>query len=186
MNITEQIFNDGSLRNYIDKKTFDPWIGTLFEGYAHMDPLSKGTFGERYIEKYLSLLGFGVTPRINNDVGHDRVINSIPTELKFSISHKDNRANHEDDFIRNDQFIINHVSKCKSWERLLFIGINKTGIPDRILWFTKESFEKTLNETYFKYQQGGKKGENDDRMCSSMNVMKLYNDPLVHNDFACW
>ena len=186
MNITKQIFQDGRLRAYIDKKTFDPWIGSLFEGYTHMDPLQKGMLGETYIEKYVSLLGFNVTPRVDNDAGHDRIINDIKTELKFSLSQKDCRTNHEVDFIRRDQFIINHVSKCKSWERLIFMGINKTGIPDRILWFTKENFEISLNETYFKYQQGGKKGENDDRMCSASNVIKLYNDPLVHNDFACW
>jgi len=162
----DSIFEDGSLQNYINQNAQDPWIGTPFEGYVFMSPKQKGEFGERFVSKYFESCGHEVKRAKTSTAGHDRVIDSILTEIKFSLATRDKNGG-----VKEDQFIINHVSKDKDWERLVFFGINNTEEGSRLFWFTKEDFLNHLesNECLFASQQGGKSIGNDDYICTKVN-----------------
>ena len=112
-------FNDGSLRDYIMSNAQDPWEDTPFKGYVHMSPKQKGEFGERFVTKYLQGAGHTVKRAKTSTAGHDRVVDEILTEIKFSLATRDRKGG-----VKKDSFIINHVSKDKDWERLVFFGIN--------------------------------------------------------------
>lgn len=161
------IFEDGSLRDYINQNTKDPWIGTPFEGYVFMSPKQKGIFGERFVSKYFELNGSKVKKAKNT--GHDRIIDDILSEIKFSLATRDKKGG-----INEDQFIINHVSKDKDWERLVFFGINPSEDDCRFFWFYKEDFIQHLEsgECLFSSQQGGKSIGNDDYICTKIDKLK--------------
>jgi hypothetical protein len=179
----DSIFSDGSLRDYIQKNIHDPWKNTPFEGYVYMSPKQKGEFGERFVSKYFELLGHEVKRAKSSTAGHDRIIDDILTEIKFSIAIRDSQRN-----IQKDKFIINHVSKNKDWERLIFFGINEKEEDCRFFWFTKNDFLNHLkNECcLFKHQQAGKSVANDDYICT--NIDKLIREPFIHtiNQWNCF
>ena len=161
------IFEDGSLRDYINQNVKDPWVGTPFESYVFMSPKQKGTFGERFVSKYFELKGSKVEKP--KSTGHDRVIDDKLTEIKFSLATRDKKGG-----INEDQFIINHVSKDKDWERLVFFGINPSEDDCRFFWFCKEDFIQHLesDECVFASQQGGKSIGNDDYICTKIDKLK--------------
>jgi hypothetical protein len=161
------IFEDGSLRDYINQNVQDPWIGTPFEGYVFMSPKQKGIFGERFVSKYFVLKGSKVEKPKNT--GHDRIIDNKLLEIKFSLATRDKKGG-----INEDQFIINHVSKDKDWERLVFFGINPSEDDCRFFWFCKEDFIQHLesDECLFASQQGGKSIGNDDYICTKIDKLK--------------
>ena len=115
-----ELFTDGSLRSYIEENLEDPWKGTPFEGYVYMSPKQKGEFGERFTTKYLEVLGYDVKRAKTSTAGHDRVVDDLLTEIKFSLACR----NKKKDGVIVDKFIINHVSSGKDWERLVFVGVN--------------------------------------------------------------
>ena len=162
----DSIFEDGSLRDYINQNVQDPWIGTPFEGYVFMSPKQKGEFGERFVSKYFDLKGSEVKRAKTSTAGHDRIIDAILTEIKFSLATRDKKGG-----VKEDQFIINHVSKDKDWERLVFFGINPTEEGSRFLWFTKQDFLNHLesDQCLFASQQGGKSIGNDDYICTKVD-----------------
>jgi len=173
------LFNDGILKQYIVEKTIDPWSKTLFQGYVFMDPKQKGEFGESLVSRYMIQLGFTVESRANS--GHDRVINGIPTEIKFSLTQKNKAGG-----VHDNCFMINHVSLHKHWDRLIFMGINHTQSIQTI-WFSKKQFEQYLRSTkesncVFQRQQGGIASKNDDYLCSSKNFTKLLKLPFVNHN----
>ena len=88
----------------------------VFHSYHKLSNKHKGSNGEYVVERLMKRLGHTVEPPTNT--GHDRIVNCIKTEIKFSL------AVSEKDRIVKDKFIINHVSKDKDWSRLLFCGIN--------------------------------------------------------------
>jgi hypothetical protein len=161
------IYEDGSLRDNINQNVQDPWIGTPFEGYVFMSPKQKGTFGERFVSKYFMLKGSKVEKPKNT--GHDRIIDDKLLEIKFSLATRDKKGG-----INEDQFIINHVSKDKDWERLVFFGINPSEDNCRFFWFCKEDFIQHLesDECVFASQQGGKSIGNDDYICTKIDKLK--------------
>jgi hypothetical protein len=162
------IFEDGSLQDYINQNVKDPWVGTPFEGYVFMSPKQKGEFGERFVSKYFVLKGSEVKRAKTSTAGHDRVIDGILTEIKFSLATRDKKGG-----VKEDQFIINHVSKDKDWERLVFFGINTTEEGSRLFWFSKEDFLKHMesNARLFKHQQAGESTGNDDYICTKINLL---------------
>lgn len=172
----DSIFEDGTLQEYIQDNLKDPWKGTNFEGYVFMSPKQKGEFGERFVSKLMTLSGCDVKRAKTSTAGHDRVIDTILTEIKFALATRDKKGG-----VCADKFIINHVSVCKDWERLIFCGINQDEKDARIVFFTKEDFESHLkSETcYFNVQQGGTKGGNDDYICT--NVVALLECDFVKN-----
>jgi len=160
------LFEDGSLQEYISKNAEDPWIGSSFEGYVHMSPKQKGEFGERFVSKFFETMMCTVKRAKTSTAGHDRVIDNILTEIKFSLATRNKNGG-----VNKDQFIINHVSKDKDWERLVFFGINQSEIDSRLIWFNKEDFLIHLEseENCFAAQQGGKSIGNDDYICTKVN-----------------
>ncbi len=171
----DSIFSDGSLRDYIQKNIHDPWKNTPFEGYVYMSPKQKGEFGERFVSKYFELLGHEVKRAKSSTSGHDRIIDDILAEIKFSLANRDRQGN-----IQKDKFIINHVSKNKDWERLIFFGINEKEEDARFFWFTKENFVNHLQSDHclFHHQQAGKSVANDDYICT--NIDKLIREPFIY------
>jgi hypothetical protein len=163
------IFEDGSLTDYIQQNAQDPWIGTSFQGYVFMSPKQKGEFGERFVSKYFQAKGHEVKRAKTSTAGHDRVIDNILTEIKFSLATRDKKSGG----VKEDQFIINHVSKDKDWERLVFFGINTTEEGSRLFWFTKEDFLNHMksDDCLFASQQGGADIGNDDYICTKVNKL---------------
>ena len=161
-----ELFTDGSLRSYIEENLEDPWTATPFEGYVYMSPKQKGEFGERFASKYLKLLGYDVKRANTSTAGHDRVVDNILTEIKFSLACR----NKKKDGVIVDKFIINHVSSGKDWERLVFVGVNENEEDLRVIWFTKEDFNNHIasSNSLFKVQQGGKGVGNDDYICTNV------------------
>ncbi len=153
---------DDELRLYINSNIADPFSETEFRGYTHMNPKQKGMYGELYVSKLMIQNNHSVEAPTNT--GHDRIIDGYKTEMKFSLASKGIK----------DSFTMNHVSICKDWERLIFTGINVDG-NNRMYWIDKKDFINNINsdKRIFNYQQGGKKGENDDYMIMGSNVMKL-------------
>ena len=169
------IFSDHSLRKYIEDNAQDPWKGTSFEGYVFMSPKQKGEFGERFVSSFFEkILLCDVGRAKTSTAGHDRVIDSIRTEIKFSLATRNKGGG-----TKKDQFIINHVSRDKDWERLVFFGINENENESRLLWFSKEDFLTHLgsSECLFAPQQGGKSIGNDDYICT--RIAKLLEMPFV-------
>jgi len=168
------IFEDKSLIEYINQNLKDPWIGTPFEGYVFLSPKQKGEFGERFVSKYFEQNGSEVLRAKSSTAGHDRIIDDIITEIKFSLATRDNKGG-----VKKDQFIINHVSKDKDWNRLVFFGINSTEEDCCFFWFSKEDFIQHLesDECLFSCQQGGNSIQNDDYICTK--VSKLKDMPFV-------
>ena len=164
-----EMFADGSLQNYISKNLADPWIGTPFQGYVYMSPKQKGEFGERFTSKYLSYLGHNVEKAETSTAGHDRVVDDILTEIKFSLATR----NRSKGGVVFDKFIINHVSSGKDWERLIFVGINDKEEDMRVVWFTKEDFNNHIksDNSLFNVQQGGKSVGNDDYICTKVDSL---------------
>ena len=162
------IFADDSLLQYIDDNLNDPWIGTPFERYVFLSPKQKGEFGERFVDKFMTNTGCAVEKAATSTAGHDRVIDKILTEIKFSLATRDKKGG-----VVTDKFIINHVSVSKDWERLIFCGINPDESDARIVFFTKEDFVAHLesDDCLFNVQQGGKKGGNDDYICTNVAAL---------------
>ena len=160
------MFADGSLQNYIEQNLEDPWQRTPFEGYVFMSPKQKGEFGERFTSNYLTHLGCNVKRAKTSTAGHDRVVDDILTEIKFSLAIR----NRSKGGVIFDKFIINHVSSGKDWERLVFVGINENEEDLRVIWFTKEDFNNHIasSNSLFKVQQGGKGVGNDDYICTNV------------------
>ena len=170
----DQVFSDGELTDYIGKNVQDPWKGTPFEGYVFMSPKQKGEFGERFVSKFMHNQGSAVKRAKTSTAGHDRVIDTILAEIKFSLATRDKKGG-----VKKDSFIINHVSRDKDWERLIFFGINPDENEARLVWFSKEDFLAHLQseDCLFAHQQGGKGIENDDYICTRVK-------DLVQCDFV--
>jgi len=173
-NLHSSIFKDGELSNYIAKNTVDPWSDTPFRGYAYMSPKQKGEFGEMFVSKLAEQGGNKVEKAHSSTAGYDRVINDMKVEIKFSLAC---RAKTEDFGVHKDQFVLNHISKGKDWERLIFCGVNPKEEDLRILWFNKADFVKHIESecvSCFNTQQGGKKIQNDDYMCTNIHTLQSY------------
>ena len=164
----DSIFEDGTLVDYINQNIQDPWIGTPFEGYVFMSPKQKGEFGEQFVSKYFGLKGSEVKRAKTSTAGHDRIIDKILSEIKFALACRGNKNKKK---VIKDKFVINHISKDKDWERLVFFGINPTEEDCRLFWFTKEDFLNYLkfDDCIFKHQQGGKSIGNDDYICTKVD-----------------
>ena len=166
LNNFDYIFSDGELERYIESKLYDAWANTKFKGYVYLGPKQKGSFGEAFVERYMLNRGHTVNKRKNP--GHDRLIDDVKTEIKFGLCVT------KDKKLLPDSFILNHISKDKDWERLLFFGINSLDGDFICLWFNKNDFVNYLNENncLFKHQQGGDSIGNDDYICTKINDLK--------------
>ena len=172
-----QLFNDGSLADYISEQTIDPWQNTPFCDYVFMSPKQKGEFGERFVSKFMGdVMSCDVQRAKTSTAGHDRVIDKWLVEIKFALATRDAKKGGT----KKDSFIINHVSRDKDWQRLIFFGINEDEKDARLYYFNKADFLYHLqsDKCLFAHQQGGKKIENDDYICTKVN--KLIQEDWVH------
>jgi hypothetical protein len=148
--------------NYLEGLAYNPWAGTILEGYYALNPASKGSKGEQAVEEMLKQLGYDVQRRKN--AGHDRVINGVKTEIKFALA-----VNRNENF----QCIFNHIGMEKDWDEIILCCVNGD-MEIRMVSFTKDNFPLELCSR----QQGGKSGGNDDFMCNANNSFDL----LYHED----
>jgi hypothetical protein len=173
------LFEDPELTSIIANNIADPWEDTPLKGYVHLSPKQKGNYGEQFASKLLVKEGFDVQKRLLGDkstAGYDRIVEGKKVEIKFSLAIRD--SSNKNEVIKN-KFVMNHVSKNKDWDILLFIGVNS--LTDLcILWFTREDFDTHLSggNGPFNIQQGGEKIKNDDYMCT--DIPKLLLLPFVH------
>lgn len=184
-NNQEDLFADGSLREYITQNLEDPWENTSFEGYVYLSPKQKGEFGERFFEKLFVAKGCEVKRAASATDSYDRLVDDLKVEMKFSLATRDKK----DGGIKPNNFIINHVSKGKNFDRLVFCCINgEEKSKWTIKWVTHADFVAHVeNEStsLFKHQQGGKKVDNDDYMCSGASVTQLLAHEMV-KDISEW
>lgn len=168
MKLTESIANK-ALKNI--KVTYY-WTGTPLETYEHMNPRSKGSFGEE-IAKEIIKENYNFNIEKRTDPGHDAIISDIKAEIKFSAATKRNY---------DYRFTFNHVGIGKTWKRIVFVGVNGD-LNIIIKWFTKDDIISILNEkdSCIKHQQGGKKSENDDYCIMNEDSIRLLNHPLAKN-----
>ena len=98
------------MQSYITDTNIDLWKDTPFEGYVFMSNKNKGSFGERLLELIWLKEGHKVEPPTNT--GHDRIVNGVKREIKFSLA----QTNRKDYKINDYQYIMNHVSAGKDWD----------------------------------------------------------------------
>jgi len=151
------LFADGELQQFLlNTNRNTGWDNTPFEKYPNLTTKSKGTFGELFVKKYLSLKGHQIAKRKNS--GHDCLVDGIKTEIKFSLDG-----------------IINHVAIYKDWDRIIFCYIKRPEEDSLIVYMNKSDFIQHMNSDYsvFSKQQGGKNGNNDDYMCNEESLVYL-------------
>lgn len=172
------LFEDDELTTILrsHENLIDPWVNTPFEGYVRLSIHSKGKFGEEFIKKYMASRGAKVKKRTG--VGHDTIIDDYKVESKFSLAN----SNPTTQRLISDSFFLNHISKEKDWDRLIFVGINPTIEESRIFWMTKQDFIESFNDPnpIFTSQQGGQKIQNDDYKLSG-NFTTLLNSKYVRS-----
>jgi len=170
-----KIMSDKELKKLISNnlKGPDPWKGTVYENLRDLHNKRKGEFGEILAANTAIRKGFTVKPATG--LGHDRIFNGLKTEIKFSQATQNKEKVHTD-----NKFVINHLGLHKDWERFVFIGLN-TDCSLVILHFTKRNAKNVVKD-YFKPQQGGKAGKNDDYMCSisPTKLIKMQQDSRIN------
>ena len=175
---------DKQLQEYIKCHIVDLWHGTPFYGYRFMENAQKGIFGEMLVTKKMVELGSVVKPKLKGKKSdYDRIIDDVKTEIKFSVSGMDLKSMS----IKKDSFMINHVSVSKSWERLIFMGVNHPSNGDSVCyWMNKKDFKESLAlEGAWKAQQAGQSGGNDDYITSTVGLRKLVSEG-VFKDISTW
>jgi len=137
----------------------EKWKHTRFPYYPLLKTTVKGKLGEILVTEYMRNNGFKVSGRKNT--GHDRIIDDIKTEIKISIRLK-------------TEFICNHISLDKDWERLIFLGINAETDEYFPYFITKDNFRNNIGQ--FNHQQGGITVKNDDYMLLTKppNVLSFF------------
>ena len=169
----DSIFEDGSLQDFIQQKTQDPWVDTPFERYVFMGSKTMGEFGERFISKYFENMGSEVKRAITSTAGHDRVIDGHLVEYKFSLANRKYKKGVA--YAKKDQFMMNHFAKGKDWDRVVIFAINPVFEESHLIWFNKEDFVNNVDkgDCGITKQQGGKSANNDDYFCTGNNIIKL-------------
>ena len=159
---------DKSIKGHINE---NPWKDTDYEAYYSLGNKTKGTVGEKILENVLKdNFNLNVTNRTND--GHDRIVNNIKTEFKFSLATERNFKH---------QYMFNHIALEKDWDRIIFCGVNGDLEID-LVWFTKDEIKELLEDSnYFAHQQGGNKSQNDDYISSKAKSTNLINCSKAHN-----
>jgi len=174
-NMMMEIFSSDFMTNYITEKNFDPWISTPFQGYRHMTNKAKGEYGETFVHEWSVKNDHTVKRAETSTAGYDRWIDDIKTEIKFSLATTDTKKK----CVNDDNFVMNHVSQNKDWDRLIFVGVNKNK-ESYMKWMSKQSFCEIIDKgLYFNRQQGGKSIKNDDWMCSGKQLIELLNSEYM-------
>jgi len=165
------ILCDDVIKSIVELEQHNPWVGTPFENYKQLNNVQKGNVGEKIVKTYMANEGHNVENRKIRTDGYDVFIDGIKTEIKFSLAQTDTKNKK----IKNNVFIINHVSSKKDWERLIFLGINLNQ-DYYFKFFTKEDFVNYFKGKYFSGQQGGSSSGNDDYICSGNKLIEMLNE----------
>lgn len=163
--LAKKILNHKTLLNFLIPDP-DPWQGHPMQGYITKNNKVKGKYGELFVEKMMTELGHLVGKAELTTSGHDRVINDMNVEVKFSAAHVNSKDKSK---TCDDVFTFNHLSVKKDWQRTILIGINFNRVY--AVWFTKQDFVNQIKKEkgFFRRQQSGKNGGNDDWMFSTKN-----------------
>jgi len=149
----------------------------IFSNYPYLSNKQKGVVGEHFAAKIFEHAGYSVDKPTTT--GHDWLIGGVKTEIKFSLAVSKGCK------IIPDKYIINHVSMDKDWDRLVHFGVNPENdslARYRIYWMHRPDFIRYMKQEkdpLFKHQQGGKKIENDDYICTNHKVFVEL--PFVHS-----
>lgn len=156
---SKQLLESKELLDFL-KPDADPWDATPLKGYVDKNNKVKGKYGELLVHTMMTNFGHAVGKAKTSTAGHDRVINGLRVEIKFGASHRNSSDKGK---TLDDVFSFNHFSEQKDWERAILIGINIDCNPYAV-WFDKQDFINNINSDskYFKRQQAGKDGNNDD------------------------
>jgi len=159
----------------------NPWAGTRYEKHYELDNKQKGSKGEEILEALFVKLGCQVEKPLNTD--HDRLVNGLKLECKFSLAQKDTRVGREGK-VRPNWWMLNHVAEGKDWEWLCFAGVNPEGHDPVVRMLSKDKFKELKRnekefDKYFSPQQGGKKAANDDWMTGTTKLNDLLNSKYV-------
>lgn len=156
--ITTKIVNDKKLTDFLLPDP-DPWHNTFLQGYVDKNNKVKGKYGELFVEKLMLAYGHTVTKSTNR--GHDRIFDSIKTEIKFAVAHRNSKNKGT---VINGSYSFNHFGLKKDWDRAILVGVDPNAIY--AVWFYKKDLAINIasEDIHFNRQQGGKNGDNDDWM----------------------
>jgi hypothetical protein len=178
-NLSKTLFENKILVDFLKPK-IDPWNNTPLKGYVNINNKVKGKYGELFVELMMKQFGHTVGKAKKTNAGHDRIINGFLTEVKFGAAHRNDQGS-----TIHDTFSFNHFSVKKDWQRAIVIGVNIDCNPYAV-WFDKTDFINMINKSdverkYFKRQQSGKNGGNDDWMfmTDTLSWNKFINEPWV-------
>lgn len=164
--VQTSVFNDPELVSLLIKD-IDPWFNTPLQGYVNKNNKVKGKYGELFAKKLLLQHNHTIlnAPSVTSE--YDATYNGIKTEIKFSAATRNSKNKGS---VKTDVFTFNHLSSDKDWDRAIFIGVNLNNnqCVESVVWFTKLDFTASLlRDKYFRRQQGGKNGMNNDWMFST-------------------
>lgn len=182
-------------------KSCNVWQGTTVENIYSHGSKKRGTYYEKNIAKpILEGIGFKVTNAETITSPYDLKIEKPENTTNISIqgTNKENKykkievkvsmsgTNHKKGCVDNFKCIINHVAKSKDFDILLmiFIVLENGKAHARVRWCSKLDIVNHINspDSLFQKQQGGKKGNNDDWICSGKTrIKKLLENPLFKN-----
>lgn len=177
--LSKTILENKELLDFL-KPNPDPWDVTPLKGYVDINNKVKGKYGELFVEKMMTALGYTVKSAKN--AGHDRIINDILVEIKFGAAHRNST---DKGTTLTDVFSFNHFSVSKDWQRAIIVGVNIDCHP-YVVWFSKQDFIAEVSKSdadrkYFGRQQAGKNGGNDDWMFMTgpESWQQFINEPWV-------
>lgn len=113
-----------------------PWAGSPFEWVMSLASRSRGKAGEKLAEAWLRRLGLSVSPPRSSE--HDRIVNGVPIEIKFST------------LWRSGQYVFQQL-RDQDYLHVLLLGLSPHEVS---IWMPPkmDAFENAIP------QHGGKSG----------------------------
>tara|TARA_Y100000816_G_C26064246_1_gene559183 strand:- start:541 stop:1131 length:591 start_codon:yes stop_codon:yes gene_type:complete len=188
--MNSQVFKKNWTENI--EPAFNPWIGTPMENLATHNSKKSGTYYEKYIAKpILEEMGYKVITNPDSTGPWDLKIEWIDqlgekkikkVEVKVGRSN----TNHKKKCVDNFKCVLNHIAIGKDFDILFIVIIYlENGLAKyQERWCTKSQLIKHIEspDSLFAKQQGGKKADNDDWICSGKsNIIKLLKNSTFKN-----
>ena len=162
------------------------WANTSCKNLATYCNKKRGIYFEDIWSMIMKDLGYKVINAETSNGPYDRIITGFKTwkcnikvEIKGSLSGTD----YKNECVDNYRCISNHIAIGKIYDIIMFMCIiNKDGVAMyELRWCTREELNRHIKseDSLFCKQQGGKKADNDDYMCSGKTkTKKLLANPL--------
>tara|TARA_B000000475_G_scaffold268943_1_gene262193 strand:- start:1259 stop:1849 length:591 start_codon:yes stop_codon:yes gene_type:complete len=171
---------------------YNPWVGTSMENLATHNSKKSGTYYETSIAKpILEEMGYKVSANPNSTGPWDLKIewvneNGEKKIKKVEVKVGRSNTNHKKKCADNFKSVLNHIAIGKDFDILFIVIIYlENGIAKyEERWCTKSELISNIESpnSVFSKQQGGKKANNDDWICSGKpKIKKLLKDPLFKN-----